>query len=444
MKGKLKNDLELFKTPLVNIINRKHPIVEIADRIDWKSFDDTFSTSFCPNNGRPSVPMRLMIGLSYLKYTFEMSDEEVVYTWVENPYWQYFTGNVYFEHKLPIDPSSMTRFRNRLKVTGFEKLLEETIKLGLDTKVIKKKDLERVNVDTTVQEKNITFPTDAKLYYKGICLLAKFAKANEIRLKQTYKRVGKRALVMSGRYAHSRKMNKAKSEIKSLKTCLGRLLRDLERKIERKISNDPLVYECFLALKEKVIRVLNQKREDKNKLYSFHAPEVECISKGKAHKKYEFGCKVGIVTTSNKNFILAAAAFHGNPYDGHTLKENLENAQQRLRGQGEIRTAIADRGYKGHGYKGEVEVIIQNGKRKTPPNLYRLMKRRSAIEPIIGHMKNDHRMEKNYLLGKMGDKVNALLSACGFNMKKLIRAFFGLILRMLNSWKLVKILVLHG
>jgi IS5 family transposase len=295
-------------------------------------------------------------------------------------------------------------------------LLEETIRTGFREGVLKKKDIERVNVDTSVQEKNITFPTDAKLYYKGICLLGKMAKKYGIHLKQSFERIGKQSLIMQGRYSYAKQMKRAKKEIRRLKTYLGRLLRDVERKATVELKNN-LRYPHLVSL---IKKLLLQEKESKNKLYSFHAPEVECISKGKAHKRYEFGCKVGIVSSSRRNFILGASAFHGNPYDGHTLQENLDRAERLTSKFAKIKQAFVDQGYRRSGYEGEIEIhIVKRGLRRMKGYLKRWFRRRSGIEADIGHLKNDYRLSRNYLSGEMGDEINVLLSCAGFNLRKL-------------------------
>jgi len=305
---------EIFKTRLGRICDEGHPLYKLAGIIAWSEFDQAFGGFYSECQGRPAKPTRLLVGLHYLKHAHDLSDEEVVFQWVENPYWQYFCGEEYFKHELPIDPSLMTKWRNRLKSGGLEKLLAETIKAGLRTKVLKKTSLNRVNVDTTAQEKAVTFPTDAKLCYRMLMKLVKMAKSGGFELRQSYTRSAKRSLIMQGRYSHARQMKRSRKEIKKLRIYLGRVTRDLRRKLGGGEPEEKL----FAPMLEMAERLFKQKRDDKNKLYSLHAPEVECIAKGKAHKKYEFGCKVSVATTSKDNFVLGVQAFHGNPYDGHT------------------------------------------------------------------------------------------------------------------------------
>jgi len=244
--------------------------------------------------GRPGIPIRLMVGLHYLKHAFNESDETVVSRWVENPYWQYFCGEEYFRHTLPIDPSQMTRFRDRIGEEGCEYMLGLTVETGIDTQTVAKASLAVVNIDTTVQDKAIAYPTDAKLYHKARKTLVKQAKQLGIALRQSYERLSKRALLMNGRYAHARHMQRAKREQKRLRTYLGRVIRDIERKLGHQSAtpNHPRLNRLLEIAK----RIHTQQRNDKNKVYSVHAPEVECIAKGKVHKRYEFGVKVGVVS----------------------------------------------------------------------------------------------------------------------------------------------------
>ena len=403
------------------MINMNHELVILSKNIDWDNLEDELSGLYQLENGRPGKPIRLMVSLHYLKYTYNLSDEEVISRWLENPYWQYFSGMKYFQTEFPIHPTSMIKFRKRLKDKDLEKLLQATIKSGIKLKVIKGTDLKRVNVDTTVMEKNISYPTDGKLYYRAIEKLVNLAKAYGIPLRQSYLRVGKRSLVLSQRYAHSRKMKKARAQIRKLKTYLGRLYRDIKRKLE---NASGLVREAFKELLTLVERLLNQKRNDKQKLYSLHEPHVSCIAKGKTHKKYEFGSKVSLVSTSRKGFIVGALNFQGNPYDGHTLRESIDQ-MERVCGISPEKIFV-DKGYRGHNYEGEAEVYLpgQHRKKGAPPR--RWFKRRSAIEATISHTKQKNRLGKNYLKGPDGDDINAIFAACGHNLR--------LSLKSISSW----------
>ena len=414
---------DLFKSRLDQILNKKHPLFRLAGRIDWSYFEEEFGALFVEGHGRPALPVRLVVGLHYLKYTFNESDESVVERFLENPYWQYFCGLEFFHHELPLDPTSLVKWRNRIGVDGIEKLLGESIETGKRSKLITKMDLKRVNVDTTVQEKAVTFPTDAKLYQKARTALVKAAKERGIELRQSFTRLGKKAFKKQSNYRHARQMKGANKEMRKLKTYLGRVIRD----IARKCQNPDNSLSELLSIAN---RVYKQKRTDEKKVYSLHAPEVECIAKGKAHKRYEFGCKVSVVSTSKNNWVVGVDALHGNPYDGHTLKGALDQAS-RLSGY-RLEDVYVDRGYKGSQKTvPEANVCIARPSKKgLKRSELRWFKRRSAIEPVIGHMKSDNRMGRNFLSGKDGDRMNAMLAGCGFNMRKLLKA----LLRTVFKW----------
>lgn len=406
----------LFLIPLDRLIDPRHPLAKLSGQINWGAFDETFGSLYSPGMGRPAKPTRLMVGLHYLKHTHDLSDEEVVARWVENPYWQYFCGGENFVHELPIDPSLMTRWRKRLGEKGLEKLFEETIKTGLSTGVLKPSALEKLNVDTTVQEKAITYPTDAKLYHRMRQKLVRLAKRQGVELRQSYTFLSKKALFMQGQYSRSRKPRKSAGQVRKIKVYLGRVARDIERKVAGKAGLTK-AFSSHLALAQ---RILKQQRGDKGKVYSVHEPEVQCIAKGKVHKKYEFGCKVGIVATSRHPFIVGIKAFTGNPYDGHTLAECIEQAE-RLTGRA-ASAVFVDKGYRGHNYTGKAAVHIAGTKKKVSRTLKRWLKRRSAIEPVIGHTKAESRLGRNYLKGAEGDVMNALLAGSGQNIRRLLAA----------------------
>ena len=348
-----------FSMRLEHLCDHTNELYVMANKIDWTIFEKNFGEMYCENNGRPATPIRLMVGLHILKAIFSESDELVVLKWVQNPYWQYFCGMTEFLHDLPIDFTLMGKWRKRVNKDGFEKILESSIDAAIKTATIRESDLKVVNVDTTVLEKAITFPTDAKLYHRMRVKLVAEAKRLNLPLRQTYLRTGKVQLIMVGRYAHARQMKRSNKALRSVKTMFGRVLRDVERKsklanIQDKKLNDLL---------ELGHRLFKQKREDKNKIYSLHAPEVECIAKGKVHKKYEFGCKVSFVTSSKGNFFLGAQALHVNPFDGHTLKAALEDAQKHIpqkenKPEIKITDAFVDQGYKAHGVTEQNVTIV--------------------------------------------------------------------------------------
>ena len=402
------------------MINLKHPLVKLAGVIDWARFDKSFGGFYRPV-GRPAKPTRLMVGLHYLKHVYDLSDEETVQRFVENPYWQYFCGFEFFQHEMPIDASTMTRWRKRIGPAGLQDMLKASVDAALDTGTAKPGSLERITVDTTVQPKAIAYPTDGRLYLKAILSLARQAKRFGVVLRQSHTRLAKAASVRAARYAHARQFRRMRRELKKLRTYLGRLFRD----ICRKIAGNADLESRFARLLGLVERLLTQKPKDKNKLYSLHAPEVVCIAKGKARTPYEFGAKVGIATTNREGLVLAAMAFEDNPYDGHTLDQTISQAVE-IGGVDPDRIYV-DKGFRGHNYKGEAAVIIAGQRRGLTPTIRRELKRRSAIEASIGHMKTDGRLDRNYLLGHIGDAANAILVAAAHNLR--------LILRLLILWR---------
>ena len=421
-----KREHELFRLELTNMVDHRHALVKLTHQIDWPGFVTAFGPLYTEGKGRPGVPIRLMVGLHYLKHAFNLSDEEVVARWIENPYWQYFCGEQYFNHHLPIDPSQMTRFRKRIGAEGCETMLKLTIHAGLSSKAITLHSLQAVNVDTTVQDKAVAFPTDARLYHKARAALVREARHCGLALRQSYERVGKRDLMMNGRYAHARQMRRARRMQKRLRTYLGRVIRD----IERKTVDQPHWAERFTKLLAIAKHIHAQQQQDNNKLYSVHAPETECIAKGKAHKKYEFGVKVSVASTSRDNFVVGMQALPGRPYDGHTLKQAIEQVTALT---GTLpKEAYVDRGYKGHKL-GTLSVWIAGTKRGVTAAIKKKLKRRNAVEPVIGHMKSDGRLARNFLKGTDGDAMNALLCGAGHNLRKILRHLVLLWLRILSA-----------
>jgi IS5 family transposase len=411
-KPQARDKFELFRSHFDQLLNPNHELILLANKIDWSNLDAAFVDTYCPDNGAPAKAIRLMVGLHYLKYAFNESDVSLVDRWVENPYWQYFCGYTHMQHECPIHPTSMTKWRNRVGADRLETLLKETIALAVREKHLPKSDLERITVDTTVQEKNITHPTDSKLLYKAIVALGDAAKARGIELRQSYVWVGKKASVKAGRYAHAKQFRRMRRRINKLRTYVGRLIRDITRKT-------PDIDEALATLLAHAARIRNQQPKDKNKLYSLHEPDVQCISKGKAHKRYEFGQKIAVATTNRSNWIVASALMENNPYDGHTLSETLATVE-RVTGT-TITDSYVDKGYRGHGYTGEAQVHIAGQRKKSTTRAERKRRRRrSAIEPKIGHLKSDHRMNRCFLARLCGDAINAVLAAAGSNLRKLL------------------------
>jgi IS5 family transposase len=406
---------DLLQGDLEFLIDLNHELCLLSERINWAKFEEEFAGYFPVNCGAPALPARLVVGVLYLKHAFNLSDEAVVAMWKENPYWQYFCGMQYFQHELPFHPTSLIKWRKRLGEEGCEKLLKELIGVAIKEDVIEEKDLEKVIVDTTVQEKAIIFPTDSKLQHKARLLLLKEAKKRGIKLRQSYLRLGKKALFRASRYASANQMKRARKQNKLVKRYLGCVYRDVKRQLEKQ----PNLTVHFNDLIEKTERLLNQKRKDKNKLYSLHAPEVECIAKGKAHKKYEFGVKVSIATTHKSNFVVGVKTLPGNPYDGHTLKDVLNQIEE-LTGT-RPSDSYVDLGYRGNDEKDSKIHMTRNKRELKTYALKKAMRRRSAIEPIIGHMKSDGHLGRNHLKGTIGDKINAVLCGAGHNLRIILK-----------------------
>jgi transposase, IS5 family len=415
-------EIDLFRQELVNLVDLRHALCALAGKIDWKALETKFGSLYASGVGRPGHPIRLMVGLQLLKFIRNLSDEELVGAWPENPYWQYFCGEQYFRHDLPIDPSLMTLFRHRIGAEGCEFILGLTVQTGLATQTIAPSSMAVVNVDTTVQDKAVAFPTDARLLNKARKALVKLAVQCGITLRQPYTFKGQEAFELSARYAHARQFNRAAAQTKKLRTLLGRVIRDTQRKSEGMAltAKARTRLDKLLAIAQRIHSQPRVRTEnDPPKIYSVHAPEVECIAKGKVHKKYEFGVKVGLVTTNKESFVLAAKSLPGNPYDGHTLQTCLDQAK-RTSGVG-AKEVFVDKGYKGHGCSTDTcKVFISGAKRGITPSIHKRLKRRSAIEPVIGHMKSDGRLARNFLKGSHGDAINALLCAAAHNLRKIL------------------------
>ncbi|TWT60686.1 Transposase DDE domain protein [Rubinisphaera italica] len=412
-----RSEPDLFTVSLKKVIDLEHPLVKLAALIDWDAIRREIEPVFCDDNGRPATDVRVVMGLFYLKSAFDQSDEQLIERWVENPYWQWFCGFTVMQHKPPIDPTTLSRWRSRLGAERLEILLQQTIHVARRTGQLRKPQLEKINIDTTVQPKAIAFPTDARLYFKAARSLVRLAQNAGVVLRRSYKFTNKTLLVMQGRYSRAKHYRRARKCERKLRTHLGCLLRDMSRKLTS-ITNSTH-REALEQLLTIAWQIFKQQRTDSPKVYSVHEPHVECIAKGKAHKKYEFGCKVSLATTNANSFIVGVLALHGNPFDGHTLQQAIDQVVKIT----EVEPAhiMVDRGYRGHDYEGSGKVHVAGRIPKTATRAYRkMLKRRSAIEPTIGHLKSDHRMERNYLKGREGDRINALVSAIGYNLRKLM------------------------
>ena len=424
---------DLLRSRLDAIIDMGHPLVKLSRAIDWSFLEQQFGAVYSDGPGQPPLPTRLMAGLAILKHTYDLSDEVLCERWVENPYYQFFCGEEFFQHRLVFDRSSLTRWRNRMGEERLQALIQESLSVATTTKAIKPSELSRVIVDTTVQPKNVTFPTDAKLLNRAREKLVRLAKLNGVGLRQSYARVGKFALIQHQRYAHAKQFKRANRMLKKLRTYLGRVIRDIGRKIEDNAGLEA-VFAKLLALAR---RVREQRQHQRGpKVYSLHAPEVECIGKGKAHRPYEFGVKVSVATTLSHakggQFVTHVKALPGNPYDGHTL-ETVVPDMEALVGN-TLERLLADKGYRGHNAPPDhkFRVFISGQKRGVTPKIKRELRRRSAIEPVIGHLKAEHRMGRNFLWYRQGDACNAVLAAAGYNFRRLIR-WLSLLLRQIPA-----------
>jgi transposase, IS5 family len=417
---------DLFRSRLDQIIDLRHPLAKLAGETDWAFLERTFGEAYTDGPGQPPLPTRLMAGLIILKYTHNLSDEALCERWVENPYYQYFCGEEFFQHKLVLDRSSLSNWRKRMGEEKVRALLQESLSIAAKTGAVEPSQLSEVIVDTTVQPKNVMFPTDARLLNRAREILVRLAKTSGVELRQSYVRVGKFALIKHQRYAHAKQFKRANRALKTLRTYLGRVIRDIGRKIEGDVRLEQTVFGPVLSLARRVRDQTARQRGPK--VYSLHAPEVECIGKGKAHRPYEFGVKVSVATTlrhaKGGQFVTHVTALPGNPYDGHTLGTVIPDMEALVGNT--LKRVFVDKGYRGHNappdYK--LRVFIAGQRRRMTPKIKREMRRRSAVEPVIGHLKAEHRMGRNYLWDRQGDAINAVLAAAGYN--------FGLLLRWLR------------
>ena len=444
---------DFFRSRIDQMIDLRHPLAVLSSRMPWQQIEASVSHLFIrkarvgvpmpdldlfgeapavvgrkSNAGRPRVPLRIMISLLYLKHAFNESDEGVVERWRDTPRWQFFSGLAYYEDRLPCDATTLVKFRNLLGDEGVEELLAQTVNVAVELQLIQRQALKQVIVDSTVQHKAVAHPTDSKLLETARVKLVEAAKEAGIDLKQTYAKEGKALGRKAGRYAHARQFRRMRRVLKRQRTVVGRLRRDIERKAAGLKGVAVAVREALQTTLARAAQIVAQSGSKKAKggapkLYSFHAPEVSCINKGKSRQPYEFGVKVGIASTVRGNLIVGAKAFHGNPYDGHTLNAQLEQATIVMQDTGvKPTTAFVDLGYRGVDTDNPQVRIVHRGKtRRITPEERELLKRRQAIEPIIGHLKADHRMGRCHLKGETGDRLHAVLCAAGYNIQWLLR-----------------------
>ena len=479
---KLADSRDMFRQRLDEMIDLHHPLAVLASRMPWAQLEQALAPFLVPKAkpgkavasddlfgpsvqlvgagvsaaGRPRLPTRLMASLLYLKHRSNMSDEDLVEHWAENVVWQYFSGMTHYEARLPCDATQIGRFRALLGEAGVEELLKATIDCAVNMGAIEPKEFERVIVDTTVQEKAVAHPVDSRLFEIARHKVCKAAKAAGIVLHETHAKEGKTLQRKAGGYAHAKQFKRLKRTVKRQRTLLGKIMRAVQRQLDGQVSTTHSAQvntkrSALAELLQRAERIRTQQRHDRAKLYALHAPEVECIGKGKARKPYEFGVKVGVVTTHKQGLVVGARSFPGNPYDGHLLAEQLEQAsilmedvkhpakpgEDSATAQPQAvrpKEVIADLGFRGVDADNPGMEIIHRGKTKTLTKpQWKLLKRRQAIEPTIGHLKQDHRMDRCYLKGAIGDALNAVLAAAGYNINWLLRAIVRLGLKGLST-----------
>lgn len=448
---------DFFRARLDQMIDLRHPLAVLANRMPWAQLETRLAPAFARKDrsgrtipgsdlfgttleiagagvsaaGRPRLPIRLMAALLYLKHAFNLSDEELVVRWSENVVWQYFSGLSYYTPKLPCDATQIGRFRTAIGEAGVEELLKATLDAAVAMKAVRPSEFERVIADTTVQEKAIAHPVDSRLLEIARDKVVQAAKAVGVSLKQTFAKEGKELRRKAGGYAHAKQFRRLKRVLKRQRTLLGIVLREIRRKLPGATPENPASLSRLDTLLARAERIRTQQPKDKNKLYALHAPEVECIGKGKARKPYEFGVKVSIAVTHQQGLMVGARSFPGNPCDGHILREQLEQTGILLEDIGVVpKHALVDLGFRGVDADNPGVEIIHRGKAKSLTRQQRRwLKRRQAIEPEIGHLKADHRMDRCWLAGALGDALHAVLCAAGYNLRWLMRAVVRLGLR---------------
>ena len=445
---------DFFRCRIDAMINLSDPLAVLATRLPWNEIEAALAPMFAredragqasddvdlfgptlavagagrSNAGRPRLPIRLMTSLLYLKHSFNLSDEELAQRWSENVLWQFFSGMAYYEHRLPCDATQIGRFRLVVGEAGLEQMLKATINAAVGIGAIKPEELERVIVDTTVQEKAIAHPVDSRLLEIARHKVVSAARRAGIVLKQTYAKEGKTLRRQAGGYAHAKQFKRLRRVVKRQRTILGVVMREVRRKCAAPefTTGKPLALTELMMWLERAERIRTQQRKDKNKLYALHAPEVECIGKGKARKPFEFGVKNAVLVTHKQGLMLGARTFPGNPYDGHILSAVLEQATNLTQDLSvTIKQVVADLGFRGKEVDADnpaVQIIHRGRYKSLNVQEQRWLKRRQAVEPAIGHLKSDHRLDRCWLKGALGDALHAISCAAGYNLRWLLRA----------------------
>ena len=453
--------VDFFRARLDAMIDLRHPLAVLATRLPWSRLEAELApiwrrdarTGVLPEEedlfgsgggvlaaagvsyaGRSRLPIRLMCSLIYLKHAFNLSDEETCERWAENVVWQYFSGKDYYEPRPPCDATQIGRFRAGIGEAGMERILVATIDTAVTSKTIKPAEFERIIVDSTVQEKAIAYPVDSRLLEIARHKIVVHAKRCGIALRQSFAKEGKALKRKAGGYAHAKQFKRLQRTVKRQRTIVGKLIREVRNRLSMgafDAAASPTAWVALNILLERAERIRTQQPQDKNKLYALHAPEVECISKGKARNRYEFGVKVSLAVTHKQGLMVGAKRFVGNPYDGHTLAAQISQCNDLIKAAGsEVKQAFVDLGYRGvDADNPDIEVVHRGRIKSMSERQKRQLKRRQAIEPAIGHVKHDNRMIRCYLRGSIGDALHAISCAAGYNIRWLMRAIMRLGLR---------------
>ena len=453
--------VDFFRARLDAMVDLRHPLAVLATRLPWLQLEAELAPIWRRESrdgvlpegedwfgsgggvlvaagvsyaGRSRLPIRLMCSLIYLKHAFNLSDEETCERWAENVVWQYFSGMDYYEPRPPCDATQIGRFRAAIGETGMQAILKATIDTAVTSEAIKPAEFERIIVDSTVQEKAIAYPVDSRLLEIARHKMVTHAKRCGIALRQTFAKEGKTLKRKAGGYAHAKQFNRLKRTVKRQRTIVGKLIREVRKQLSAGVISSaatPTTLAALYTLLDRADRIRTQQPKDKNKLYALHAPEVECISKGKARIRYEFGVKVSLAVTHKQGLMVGAKRFVGNPYDGHTLAAQISQCNELIKAAGsEVKQAFVDLGYRGVDADNPgVEVVHRGRIRSMSERQKKQLKRRQAIEPAIGHVKYDNRMIRCYLRGSIGDALHAISCAAGYNIRWLMRAIMRLGLR---------------